>query len=68
MSASSSPEPENTLEDVAKGATEAASYLGGPDGRTHRIQMSGQGRQKRVGGKCDYGRTVRGRLPCCPGR
>lgn len=46
MSASSSPEPENTSEYMAKGGIEAAGYPGGPDGRSHRIHMSGRGWQK----------------------
>ena len=43
MSASSSPEPENTSEHMAKGGIEAACYPGGPDGRTTGSTGEGEG-------------------------
>ena len=46
MSASSSPELENTPEHMAKGGIEAAGYPGGPGGRSHRVHMSGGGRSR----------------------
>ena len=46
MSASSSPELENTPQHMAKGGIEAAGYPGGPGGRSHRVHMSGGGRSR----------------------